>query len=213
MEATPKAAKSQPWESSPCNSVDSSPCEYKGERHHQKLSSSLKERLKRSRRSFTSPFSVAKRLCVHDLEADGQQVSADPQETVNSHPLVMRSVDVNRHEGRSGSERLSGPIPEATHPPAKDLMQLRDQLRKEVKDKTETVRRLKMVKMYRSKNDLTQLQNLIGKWRSCAQAALYELQSNVPIEGRKASVSEIIDLFGLEDSILHFNRTEEDFTI
>lgn len=53
---------------------------------------------------------------------------------------------------------------------------------------------------------------LIDKWRSCAQAALYALQSDVPIDGQKASLSDLIDLFGLEDRILHFDRTEEDFT-
>lgn len=124
------------------------------QQHHQKLSSSLKERLKRSQRSFTSPFSVAKRLCVDDLEEDGQQVSAGPQETVNNLPLVMH-VDVNRNEVRSRSERFSGPIPEPTHPLTKEFAQLRDQLRKEVKDKMETLRRLKMVKMYRSKVSAT----------------------------------------------------------
>uniref|UniRef100_A0A8C9ZR42 Swi5-dependent recombination DNA repair protein 1 homolog n=1 Tax=Sander lucioperca TaxID=283035 RepID=A0A8C9ZR42_SANLU len=162
--------------------------------HNQKLSSSLKERLKRTRRSFTSPFSVAKRLCV-DEEEDGQQVSADSRETVNNPPPIMPNVDVKRNEERSGN-----------------FAQQRYQLRKEVKDKMETLRRLKMVKMYRSKNDLTQLQTLIDKWRSCAQAALYELQSDVPIDGRKASLSALIDLFGLDDGILHFDRTEEDFT-
>lgn len=111
----------------------------------QKLSSSLKERLKRSRRSFTSPLSVAKRLRVDDLEEGGRQVSADSQETVNNPPLITHDVDVNRNDMRSGSERFSGPIPEPTQLP------LKDQLRKEVKDKTEILRRLKMVKMYRSK--------------------------------------------------------------
>lgn len=61
-------------------------------------------------------------------------------------------------------------------------------------------------------NDLTQLQTLIGKWRSCAQNALYELQSDVSIDGGKASLSDLIDLFGLDDGILHFDRTEEDFS-
>ncbi|KAF1375641.1 hypothetical protein PFLUV_G00222300 [Perca fluviatilis] len=211
MEITPKAAKLKSVYSSPCNSVESSPCDYKEEKHNQKLSSSLKERLKRTRRSFTSPFSVAKRLCV-DEEEDGQQVSADSRETVNNPPLIMPNVDVKINEKRSGSEWLSGTIPEPTHPPSKDFAQQRDQLRKEVKDKMETLRRLKMVKMYRSKNDLTQLQTLIDKWRSCAQAALYELQSDVPIDGRKASLAALIDLFGLDDGILHFDRTEEDFT-
>uniref|UniRef100_A0A3Q3MU30 Swi5-dependent recombination DNA repair protein 1 homolog n=1 Tax=Mastacembelus armatus TaxID=205130 RepID=A0A3Q3MU30_9TELE len=178
---------------------------------HQKLSSSLKERLKRTRRSFTSPFSVAKRLCVVDLKEDDQQVSADPQETVNPQ-LIKHCVDVNSNEAKLGSERFSGPFSEPAQGPSQDFAQKLDQVRKEVKDKTETLRRLKMVKMYRSKNDLTQLQTLIDKWRSCAQAALYELQSEVPIDGRKASLSELIDLFGLDDSILHFDRTEEDFT-
>ncbi|XP_026164313.1 swi5-dependent recombination DNA repair protein 1 homolog [Mastacembelus armatus] len=208
---TPKSAKLNPEYSSSCHSVESSPFEYKEETCHQKLSSSLKERLKRTRRSFTSPFSVAKRLCVVDLKEDDQQVSADPQETVNPQ-LIKHCVDVNSNEAKLGSERFSGPFSEPAQGPSQDFAQKLDQVRKEVKDKTETLRRLKMVKMYRSKNDLTQLQTLIDKWRSCAQAALYELQSEVPIDGRKASLSELIDLFGLDDSILHFDRTEEDFT-
>ncbi|XP_019950425.1 swi5-dependent recombination DNA repair protein 1 homolog [Paralichthys olivaceus] len=213
MELTPKAAKGKSVYLSPCDSVEASPCEDKQEKPHQRLSSSLRERLKRSRRSFNSPFSVAKRLCVDDLEEGGQHVSADSREAVNNPPLItVRNVDVNRNYSRSGSERFSGPIPEPSHLPSKDLAQQRDQLRKEVKDKTETLRRLKMVQLYRSKNDLTQLQTLIDKWRSCAQAALCKLQSDVLIDGQKGSLSQLIDLFGLEDGILHFDRTEEDFT-
>lgn len=209
--------------------------------HQPKLSASLRERLKRSRRSFISPLSVAKRLCVDD-EENGQQVSADSQQPVNNPPVVLSSVDVNRNGEREGSKTLSGPAPKSTQYPSGDFAQ---RLRKEVKDKTETLRRLKMVKMYRSKvlatfkwnimgyvfgylnqswqflttgspiflpqNDLTLLQTLIDKWRHCAQAALYELQSEVPIDGRKASLSELIDLFNLDESILHFDRTEDDF--
>uniref|UniRef100_UPI0037E70EC1 swi5-dependent recombination DNA repair protein 1 homolog n=1 Tax=Semicossyphus pulcher TaxID=241346 RepID=UPI0037E70EC1 len=215
MEITPKAAKLKSVYSSPCDSVEASPSENKEEKHHQKLSSSLKERLKRTRRSFTSPFSVAKRLCVdeeEEEEEEGRQVSADSRETVNNSHLIIPSVDVNRNEVGTGSEKFAGHIPKPTSPVSKDFAQQRDQLRKEVKDKMETLRRLKMVQMYRSKNDLTQLQTLIDKWRSCAQAALYELQTEVPIDGQKASLSELIDLFGLDDGILHFDRTEEDFT-
>ncbi|XP_039857368.1 swi5-dependent recombination DNA repair protein 1 homolog [Simochromis diagramma] len=207
MEITPKAAKLQRDCCSPCSSVESSPCDYK-EKHQPKLSASLRERLKRSRRSFISPLSVAKRLCVDD-EENGQQVSADSQQPVNNPPVVLSSVDVNRNGEREGSKTLSGPAPKSTQYPSGDFAQ---RLRKEVKDKTETLRRLKMVKMYRSKNDLTHLQILIDKWRHCAQAALYELQSEVPIDGRKASLSELIDLFNLDESILHFDRTEDDFT-
>ncbi|KAM4591372.1 swi5-dependent recombination DNA repair protein 1 homolog isoform 1-T2 [Odontesthes bonariensis] len=205
MEITPKAAKIKPEHSSPCDSVESSPSEFKVEKHHQKLSSSLRERLKRTRRSFISPLSVAKRLCVDDVEEDGQQVSGDSHETTWNHPGTTHRADANRNEVRSGSDTFSGHV----HEPE----EFAQQLKKEVKEKTEVLRRLKMVKMYRSKNDLTRLQTLIDKWRSCAQAALYELQSDVPIDGQKANLSELIDLFGLDDGILHFDRTEEDFAM
>lgn len=118
---------------------------------HQNLSSSLKERLKRSRRSFTSPFHVAKRLCVDDEEEDGRkkELSRDSRDAVNNPSPVIPGTDINRNVAKSGSERTSGLFPNPTHPPvnAQEL----DQLRKEVKDKMETLRRLKMVKMYRSK--------------------------------------------------------------
>ncbi|XP_053189156.1 swi5-dependent recombination DNA repair protein 1 homolog [Scomber japonicus] len=208
MDITPKTERLKSVFSPPCDSVESSPTESKQVKSHPQLSASLRERLKRSRRSFTSPFSVAKRLCVEEgeEEEDGQQVSAKSRETFNNTPLNTLNVDINRNEARSGSERLS----EATHT---SLVPQRQQLSREIKDKTETLRRLKMVKMYRSKNDLKQLQTLIDKWRSCAQAALYELQSEVPVDGGKASLSVLIDLFSLDDTILHFDRTEEDFTI
>eukprot|EP00066_Takifugu_rubripes_P012289 XP_011601555.1 PREDICTED: swi5-dependent recombination DNA repair protein 1 homolog [Takifugu rubripes] len=205
METTPKTTKFR----SVCSPCDSSPAEYT-QKHPQNLSSSLKERLKRSRRSFTSPCSVAKRLHVdEEEEEDGRQVAAHYRDAVNNPSSV---IDINRNVTKSGSEMICGAFPKAAHPPVKAVAHEPGQLRKEVKDKTETLRRLKMVKMYRSKNDTTQLQSLIDKWRSCAQAALQELQSDVSIHGGKASLSELIDLFGLDEGILHFDRSEEDFT-
>lgn len=126
-------------------------CALSSPQRHQNLSSSLKERLKRSRRSFTSPFSVAKRLCVDDEEEDGQQVSADSRETANNPSLIIPGEDVGRNVARTGSEMMSGSIPKPIDPPSKDSAHQLGQLRKEVKDKMETLRRLKMVKTYRSK--------------------------------------------------------------
>ncbi|XP_007545369.1 swi5-dependent recombination DNA repair protein 1 homolog [Poecilia formosa] len=203
MEITPKAAKLSCGYSSP-GSVESSPSEFKEEKHHSGLSASLRERLKRTRRSFISPLSVAKRLCVDNEEEDAPHAPAESQETIAVH-----TMDANGTEVKLGSERLPSLAPQPSHISSGDFAL---QLRKEVKEKTETLRRLKMVKMYRSKNDLTHLQTLIDKWRSCAQAALYELQSEFLVDGRKADLSELIDLFGLDDSILCFDRAEGDFT-
>lgn len=125
------------------------------QQRHQNLSSSLKARLKRSRRSFSSPCSVAKRLCVDDDEEEGQQVSTFCRETVTNPSPINPDVDINRNVAKSGSGRISGCLPKPTRPPLNDCEHQRDQLRKEVKDKMETLRRLKMVKMYRSKVSLT----------------------------------------------------------
>ncbi|CAL1577555.1 unnamed protein product [Knipowitschia caucasica] len=230
MEVTPKAAsKVRSVYSTPENTAeDGSPSGTSANKSQHKLSASLRERLIRSRRSFTSPFSVAKRLCVDEEEEGGRHVPAATAATVatvatvatagtagtaetagtaadNNIPAIRNNVDLNRNELGSS---IAGPAPE----PCLDLTQQLEQLKREVKDKTETLRRLKMVKMYRSKNNLTQLQALIDKWRSCAQASLYELQSDATRDGKKASLSELIDLFGLEDGILHFDRAEDDFT-
>ncbi|XP_053730926.1 swi5-dependent recombination DNA repair protein 1 homolog [Synchiropus splendidus] len=172
-----------------------SPCEPKDQ-----LSASLKERLKRTRRSFNAPSSIAKRLCVD--EEDGQHVS---QETGQKSSLIPSIVDANSNVAQSSNDQLVGGD-------SKHFTQQREQLRREVREKTETLRRLKMVKMYRSKNDLTQLQTLIDKWRRCAQAALLELQSYIPVSGQKPGLADLIDLFGLDDNILHFDRALEDFT-
>lgn len=197
MEITPKAAtkfKSVYSTQGDNDSENVSPCGSSAEKP--RLSASLRERLKRTRRSITSPLSVAKRLCVDEEEDQAKQTPANTKDTVNLPPEISHNVDLNRNLVVSSSS---------------DLTQERDQLRREVKDRTETLRRLNMVKMYRSKNDLSKLQCLIDKWRSCAQAALYELQSEVTQDGKKASLPELIDLFGLDDNMLHFDRTEEDF--
>ncbi|XP_071089413.1 swi5-dependent recombination DNA repair protein 1 homolog [Haliotis cracherodii] len=60
-------------------------------------------------------------------------------------------------------------------------------LRREKRDLTlhltaaeEKLRKLKMVKMYRSKNNLQQLQGLIDKWRGVTQQALSDLHNMLP---------------------------------
>lgn len=60
-------------------------------------------------------------------------------------------------------------------------------------------------------NNLSELQALIVKWRSSTQLMLYELQSAFSADGKKVSLTQLIDTFGLEDQLLHYSRTEEDF--
>lgn len=60
-------------------------------------------------------------------------------------------------------------------------------------------------------NNLSELQALIAKWRSSTQLMLYELQSAFSADGNKVTLTQLIDTFGLEDQLLHYSRTEEDF--
>lgn len=170
------------------------------------MSASLREKLKRTRHSFRSPLSVVKRLQIED---DNQTQTSQPGDT--KHDVADEretDTDVNQNDMREQRD-CSHQTAETAQ---KDSIQQCEDLRKAVKERSETLRRLKMVKMYRQKNDLIQLQNLIDKWRSCAQSVLYELQSELPTDGKQTSLSQLIDNFGLDDKILHFDRTEEDFT-
>ncbi|XP_073691134.1 swi5-dependent recombination DNA repair protein 1 homolog [Garra rufa] len=169
------------------------------------MSSSLREKLKRSRHSFRSPLSVVKRL---KIEEDNQPQTSQPGDT-NHRVTDDRDpdTDVNRNDMKERRD-----CSHTAEPAQKESIQQCEKLRKAVKEKTETLRRLKMAKMYRKKNDLTQLQRLVDKWRSCVQSVLCELQSELPTEGKQLSLSQLIDNFGLDDKLLHFDRTEEDFT-
>lgn len=107
------------------------------------MSSALKDRLKRARRSFTSPLSVVKRLKIDEDKF--------PQASNNETALGDESViDVNRNEtGREDCVKSFGSNCAQTS--QCELLQLREKLKKDVKEKSETLRRLKMVKMYRTK--------------------------------------------------------------
>ncbi|XP_063047760.1 swi5-dependent recombination DNA repair protein 1 homolog [Engraulis encrasicolus] len=179
------------------------------------MSSSLRQRLKRSRRSFTSPQTVAKRLNVDDADEDTPTSTANDNSNTTHLKTVelaeQTEMDFNQNKTcLEGSPRLKPPK-DCAQPPETDALQLRDRLRREVKQKTETLRRLEMVKMYRKKNNPSQLRVLISKWRRCAQDVLYEMQTAMPVDGQKACLSQLIDHFGLEDHLLHYDRAEEDF--
>lgn len=62
-------------------------------------------------------------------------------------------------------------------------------------------------------NDVTELEDLIKKWRRCGQRLLCELQSIMSEdEDEKLTLTELIDYYGIDDKLLHYNRTEEEFT-
>ncbi|XP_060027356.1 swi5-dependent recombination DNA repair protein 1 homolog isoform X2 [Erinaceus europaeus] len=196
----------------------------------QPMSATLKERLRKSKSSFNSYYSVVKRLKVD--EENQQAFLEKPASLTEANSLKFeenaRCMDKEFEEsiGLSGTSRTISPCESkpvdtgSCSALQNDLVNenllkqaLREEkakLLKQVEEKEDLLRRLKLVKMYRSKNDLSQLQSLIKKWRSCSQLLLYELQSAMS-EEKKLSLTQLIDHYGLDDKLLHYNRHEEEF--
>ncbi|XP_062987635.1 swi5-dependent recombination DNA repair protein 1 homolog [Elgaria multicarinata webbii] len=198
----------------------------------QVMSATLRERLKKARRSFNSTFTVAKRLKI-----DEEKNSSTYEDRTLLKELCSTSQDEGKHLGKvtdgtvclksavqvrgtsiseyTGCNKTTQNSPEVLllGTDCKQCEQLEEKmiLVKQIQEKEELLRRLKLVKMYRSKNNPTELQSLISKWRKSSQAMLYELQSALSTDNKKLSLTQLIDNFGLDDQLLHYNRTEEDF--
>ncbi|XP_037352975.1 swi5-dependent recombination DNA repair protein 1 homolog isoform X2 [Talpa occidentalis] len=198
----------------------------------QPMSATLRERLRKTRSSFNSCYSVVKRLKVEDEENDqtfSEKPTSSTEENHLEFPENFKHVDtelqestylkntfkdINAYESKSldtgsCSDLQSDLVNESIS--KQGLNEEKAKLMKQVQEKEDLLRRLKLVKMYRSKNDLSQLQSLIKKWRCCSQLLLYELQSSISEENKKLSLTQLIDFYGLDDKLLHYNRNEEEF--
>ncbi|XP_071986581.1 swi5-dependent recombination DNA repair protein 1 homolog [Engystomops pustulosus] len=177
----------------------------------QHMSATLRERLKKCRRSFSSTCTVAKRLKV-----DGDE--SDFTAPCSSNSSLSKDFQNNSEETGSASVLL---IPAPTEDKAEALpssrnnhqvmLQEKKKLLKQIQEKEEHLRRLKMVKLYRSKNNLTELQSLIDKWRESSQLILYEIQRALSAENKKISLTQLIESCGLDEKLLRYNKAEEDF--
>ncbi|XP_075072298.1 swi5-dependent recombination DNA repair protein 1 homolog [Mixophyes fleayi] len=186
----------------------------------QPMSATLQERLRKSRRSFSSTCTVAKRLKIDSDESEiPVKCTGDPsppqgvrKRTVETGETCgpLSSADSSIPEGKTSSLEAHKLVT-STDTSSQHPLQEKRGLLKRVEEKEEILRRLKMVKLYRSKNNLTELQCLIEKWRKSSQLLLYEIQTTLSAESKKISLTELIESCGLDEKLLHYNRTEEDF--
>ncbi|XP_042313652.1 swi5-dependent recombination DNA repair protein 1 homolog [Sceloporus undulatus] len=196
----------------------------------QPMSATLRERLKKARRSFHSTFTGAKRLKIDEEnncntykeESSSKQesycVSQGKDEHLEKVPdgvsclkstIQARELSMSECKTTQNSTEVTSLGKDCKQ---LELLEEKMTLVKEVQEKEELLRRLKLVQMYRSKNNPKELQSLISKWRSSSQAMLYELQTALSTDSQILSITQLIDNFGLDDQLLHYNRTEEDFT-
>ncbi|XP_068115518.1 swi5-dependent recombination DNA repair protein 1 homolog [Hyperolius riggenbachi] len=184
----------------------------------QSMSASLRDRLRKMRRSFSSPCSVAKRLkvdCEESEESESlSQCAGDPSPAEKAQGSTVSLAQACTSTSNANSSEPPVEVSSPTTPSyasQQDLLQEKRRLLKQVEDKEEVLRRLKMVKLYRSKNNLMELQSLIEKWRKSSQLMIFELQNALNTENTKVSLTHLIDSYGLDGKLLHYNRTEEDF--
>ncbi|XP_075468661.1 swi5-dependent recombination DNA repair protein 1 homolog [Ascaphus truei] len=187
----------------------------------QPMSATLQERLRKTRRSFGAGFSVAKRLKI-DCDERGSSANNSTDNLPARHEdsgesavgTTQSRTPLNvRHTCKSEVRTSLEVSPPSTSKDGnhQEMLQEKRRLLKHIDEKEDILRRLKMVKLYRSKNNLTEVQSLIEKWRKGSQLLLYELQSALSTENGKLSLTQLIESFGLDDKLLHYNRTEEDF--
>ncbi|KAK2501809.1 hypothetical protein MC885_003255 [Smutsia gigantea] len=228
MESPSDSAVILPSTPQACDSL-LSPCTSSSRK--QTMSATLRERLRKTRSSFNSCSSVVKRLKVENeetktfLEKPGSSTEENCLEFRESIKHIDNELEENTYlkntfkninvcESKSVDTVSCSDLQDDSvneNLPKKELNEEKAKLVKQIQEKEDLLRRLKLVKMYRSKNDLSQLQLLIKKWRSCSQLLLYELQSAVSEENKKLSLTQLIDQYGLDDKLLHFNRSEEEF--
>ncbi|XP_053162423.1 swi5-dependent recombination DNA repair protein 1 homolog [Hemicordylus capensis] len=199
----------------------------------QPMSATLRERLKKARRSFNATLTVAKRLKINEDNNCGAHEEKVPRKEEpcstsqdegiclgksSDETVCLKSALQERVLGEpeyTGCNKTTQNSPQIallrTDCEQRELLEEKAKLVKQIQEKEELLRRLKLVKMYRSKNNPAELQSLIAKWRSSSQAMLYELQSALSTDGKKLSLTQLIDNFGLDDQLLHYIRTEETF--
>ncbi|XP_008050279.1 swi5-dependent recombination DNA repair protein 1 homolog [Carlito syrichta] len=230
MESPPDSAVILPSTPQSCGNARSP---HTNSSQKQPMSATLRERLRKTRSSFNSCYNVVKRLKVENEEND-QTFSEKPASSTEENCLefqesfkhidsefeesthlknTFRNInvcDAKPLDTGSCSALQNVFINESL--PNQGLNEEKAKLVKQIQEKEDLLRRLKLVKMYRSKNDLSQLQLLIKKWRSCSQQLLYELQSAMSEDNKKLSLTQLIDHCGLDDKLLHYNRSEEEFS-
>lgn len=126
------------------------------------MSAALRERLRKTRRSFNAKFSVAKRLKINPEDSAGADTGRLPETSTDCSRLQDGSENLEGngtgHTCFKSPSQESDPCGSAEN---SDVLQVdlgqqqfleeKVKLVKQVQEKEELLRRLKLVKMYRSK--------------------------------------------------------------
>ena len=83
-------------------------------------------------------------------------------------------------------------------------------LEAKVKEREEKLRKLKMVKMYRSKNNLQELSTLTATWREVAQEAAESLLASSTHQPRP-SMAQMLDYLHIDHQLIQYSSQDDSF--
>ncbi|CAI9733102.1 Hypothetical predicted protein [Octopus vulgaris] len=118
-------------------------------------------------------------------------------------------VDHEKDDSRNDSDDKLAVITGNCESSNLELRRRKSYLEKLLKEKREHLRKLNMVKLYRSKNDFANLDDLILKWTQVCQQVLVDLHSKVPEP--KPTLTEFIKYFNIDFDFIKFNPENETF--
>lgn len=96
---------------------------------------------------------------------------------------------------------------EATRSPAVDSIRL---LQAELREKRDKLRKLKLVQLYSTKNDLQKLEELICKWRAVSQQVAECLLEKTSVEPRP-TLGQLLQFLQVDFDLIHYSPADESF--
>ncbi|XP_068741040.1 swi5-dependent recombination DNA repair protein 1 homolog isoform X2 [Montipora capricornis] len=91
-----------------------------------------------------------------------------------------------------------------------ELLSRRQRLLKTIQQKEDSLRKLRLVQMYRNKNDLSQLQALIDKWRAVSQDAAERLLDKIKADPLP-TMSQLLAKLQVSKELIQYSEEDEAF--
>ena len=184
-----------------------------------------KRGLKRTRHKFVSPLLSQKK---QKLETATEKSSSSSDLLSSSHSTPRARLDFTDAQDDSRlvdgkfvnvTEREESSVKSSVEEGRRDsddgekvelLEKEKRTLTVKLKEREEKLRKLKLVKMYRTKNDLRELEKLTSKWRDVAQEAAEQLLGNSTHEPRP-TMAQMLDYLHIDHELIRYSAQDESF--
>lgn len=205
---------------------------YESNEQQQQRSALIRGGLKRTRPKFVSPILAHKKPKLATSEGEEKQSTTAATTTTTSDvnrttPALRARLDFEdtQKDGASSessrsmqqkvtlnsSETESSCIGKDTN--GDNINSLEDEKRNleaKLKEREEKLRKLKMVMMYRTKNNLQELATLTARWREVAQEAAETLLESSTHQPRP-SMAQMLDYLHIDHELIQYSDQDESF--